>query len=46
MTQQKAQTLRIKEEIKYPYKKKQHLNSQLYHAQLSAALEWNNTAGK
>jgi hypothetical protein len=42
-TQGKAQLQRIKDEIRYLYKKKQHLNTELYHAHLKAAQEWNGT---
>jgi hypothetical protein len=42
-TQRKAQLQRIKDEIRYLYKKKQHLNTELYHAHLKTAQEWNGT---
>jgi hypothetical protein len=41
--QRKAQLQRIKDEIKYLYKKKPHLNTKLYNAHLKAAQEWNGT---
>jgi hypothetical protein len=42
-TQQKAATMRIKDEIKYLYSKKQDLNQQIYHLHLSLAHTWSNT---
>jgi hypothetical protein len=42
-TQRKAQIQRIKDELKFLYKKKQHLNTELYNAHLKAAQEWNGT---
>jgi len=41
-TQKKSQVLRVKEEIKFLYSKKDKLNTLLYKAHLSAALEWGN----
>ena len=42
-TQTQAQTLRIKNEIKFLYKKKQQLNTQLYHAHIHNANIWQQT---
>jgi hypothetical protein len=42
-TQKKTQIQRIKDEIKFLYKKKQHLNTELYYTHLRAAQEWNST---
>jgi hypothetical protein len=42
MTQKKVHIIRIKDEIKFLYKKKQKLNKGLYNAHLKAALEWGN----
>jgi len=42
-TQHKIPTLRIKDEIKFLYCKKQQLNSQIYHLHLTLANTWNNT---
>jgi len=42
-TLRKAQTLRIKEEIKYLYMKKQQLNRRLCYLHLSMANTWGNT---
>jgi hypothetical protein len=42
-TQRKTQNLRIKDEIKYLYMKKQQLNHRLYHLHLSLATTWGNT---
>jgi hypothetical protein len=42
-TQRKALTQRIRDDIRYLYKKKQHLNTELYQAHLRAAQEWNGT---
>jgi len=39
-SQRKTQLLRIKEEIRFLYKKKEHLNKELYKAHLQAATEW------
>jgi hypothetical protein len=39
----KAQTLRIKEEIKFLHMKKQQLNSRLYHLHLRLANTWGNS---
>ena len=39
-TQRKSQVLRVKEEIKFLYSKKDKLNILLYKAHLNAALEW------
>jgi hypothetical protein len=41
--QRKVQTLRIKEEIKFLYLKKEHLNRELYNTHLQAANEWGPT---
>jgi hypothetical protein len=41
-TIQKAQIIRIKEEIKFLYRKKQHLNNELYHTHTSLANTWGN----
>ena len=41
-TQNKIPTLRIKDEIKFLYCKKQQLNSQIYHLHLTLANTWNN----
>jgi hypothetical protein len=40
VTQQKAQILRIKDEIKFLYRRKDHLNKDLYGIHLQAATEW------
>jgi hypothetical protein len=40
ITQIKAQNIRIKEEIKLLYKKKDKLNADLYSSHLQAAKEW------
>ena len=40
VTQRKTQLLRVKEEIKFLYMKKDKLNVLLYKAQIHAALEW------
>ena len=42
-TQKQAQTLRIRNEIKFLYKKKQQLNIQLYHAHIYNANIWQQT---
>jgi hypothetical protein len=42
MTQKKVHIIRVKDEIKLLYKKKQKLNMELYNAHLKAALEWGN----
>ena len=42
-TQRKTQNLRIKDEIKYLYMKKQQLNHKLYYLHLSLANTWGNT---
>jgi hypothetical protein len=42
-THRKAQTVRIKEEIKLLYKKKERLNTALYNTHLQAAKEWGNS---
>jgi hypothetical protein len=39
----KAHTLRIKDELKYLYMKKQQLNHQIYHLHVSQANSWGNT---
>ena len=41
--QHKVPNIRIKDEIKYLYTKKQHLNQQIYHLHLTLANSWNNT---
>jgi hypothetical protein len=41
-TKQKAQRLRIQNEIKYLYKKKQQMNRGLYHSHLYNANQWKN----
>jgi hypothetical protein len=41
-TSQKIHIIRIKDEIKFLYKKKQQLNKDLYHIHLKAAQEWGN----
>jgi hypothetical protein len=41
-TQRKASILRIKDELKYPYTKKQQLNQQLLHLPLTLANSWDN----
>jgi len=41
-TQRKAQITRIKEEIKFLYKKKDKINKDLYKAHLKVAREWGN----
>ena len=40
-TQQKVTTIRIKDEIKFLYSKKQKLNAQIYHLHLILANNWN-----
>jgi hypothetical protein len=42
-TQSKVHNLRIKDEIKYLYLKKQQLNSQIYQLHLSLANTWGST---
>jgi hypothetical protein len=42
-THRKAETLWIKEEIKFLYAKKQHLNLQLLHTHLLSANQWQNS---
>ena len=42
-TQKKIRTVRIKDEIKLLYKKKQKLNNELYKIHLKAAQEWGNS---
>jgi hypothetical protein len=39
-TQQKTQVMRIKDEIRFLYRKKQQLNLELYRAHLKASTEW------
>jgi hypothetical protein len=39
-TSKKVRNIRIKDEIKFLYKKKQQLNKDLYHAHLEVAKEW------
>jgi hypothetical protein len=41
--QKKAQTLRIKDEIKFLHKKKEKLNHELYKIHLQTAQQWGNT---
>ena len=43
VTQRKAQTMCVKEEIKHFYKKKETLNTLLYNTHLQAAKEWENS---
>jgi hypothetical protein len=43
VTQRKAQTIRVKEEIKLLYKRKEKLNTSLYNIHLQAAKEWGNS---
>jgi hypothetical protein len=43
VTQSKISTIRIKDEIKFLYKKKDHLNKELFQAHLKVAQEWGNT---
>ena len=43
VTTKKAQTIRIKDEIKFLHKKKDKLNKELYNIHLKAAQEWDNT---
>jgi hypothetical protein len=40
ITQQKAQVMRVKDEIKFLYRKKEHINRELYTLHLKAATEW------
>jgi hypothetical protein len=42
-TQQKVSILRIKDEIRYLYSKKQNLNQQIYRLHLTLAHTWHNT---
>ena len=42
VTQKKVHIIRIKEEIKFLYRKKQKLNNDLYKIHLKAAQEWGN----
>ena len=42
-TQQKTQNLRIKDEMKYLYRKKQQLNQKLCHLHFSLVDTWGNT---
>jgi hypothetical protein len=42
-TQSKVNTLRIKDEIKFLYMKKDQLNKKLYQAHLKVAQEWGDT---
>jgi hypothetical protein len=42
-TQRKTQNLRIEDEIKYLYRKKQQLNHRLYYFHLPLANTWGNT---
>jgi hypothetical protein len=41
-TETQTRTLRVKNEIKFLYKKKQHLNKQLYDLHIQNANEWGN----
>jgi hypothetical protein len=43
VTTKKAQTIRIKDEIKFLYKKKEKLKHELYKIHLRTAQEWGNT---
>ena len=43
VTTKKAQTIRIKDEIKFLHMKKEKLNKELYNTHLRAAQEWGNT---
>jgi hypothetical protein len=43
VTTKKAQTIRIKDEIKFLYKKKEKLNKELYNTHLRTAQEWGKT---
>jgi U3 small nucleolar ribonucleoprotein component len=43
ITQKKIHTIRLKDEIKFLYKKKDKLNNDLYNIHLEAAQEWGNT---
>ena len=43
ITQKKIHTIRLKDEIKFLYKKKEKLNNDLYNTHLKAAQEWGNT---
>jgi hypothetical protein len=43
VTTRKTRTLRIKDEIKFLYKKKEKLNRELYNIHLKVAQEWGNT---
>jgi len=43
ITQKKVHIMRIKDEIKFLYKKKQKLNNYLYKIHLKAAQEWGNS---
>jgi hypothetical protein len=40
VTQQKAQVMRVKDEIRFLYQKKEHLNMELYRIHLQEATEW------
>jgi hypothetical protein len=42
-TQHKVHNIRIRDEVKYLYIKKQHLKQQIYHLHLTLANAWNNT---
>jgi hypothetical protein len=42
-TQMQAQTLQIKNEIKFLYKKKQQLNKELYHTHIQNTNTWKST---
>jgi hypothetical protein len=41
-TSKKVRNIRIKDEIKFLYKKKQQLNKDLYHTHLEVAKKWGN----
>jgi predicted RNase H-like nuclease (RuvC/YqgF family) len=43
ITQKKTQIMRLKDEIKFLYMKKEKLKNELYRIQLKAAHEWGNT---
>ena len=40
ITQRKTSTIRIKDEIRFLYQKKEHLNKELYEAHLQASKDW------
>jgi phage pi2 protein 07 len=43
ITKNKIHTIRLKDEIKYLYRKKEKLNKELYYAHQKAAQEWGNS---